>query len=147
MLKKVRNYWDEASGTVKYLFILALLYTIMSVVLIVCCNTHVSEMEENLSQGVFAEENRNLFALMGLEKLFEKFKYAAVSCFAVVINILFYYVSYWMGKILGFFKGLTEFCSDIKDDKVGAFALLYDVIVGMFDMYTLFSFVQLVFVS
>ena len=43
MMKKVYNYWEEASGTAKYLIILAVAYTIMSIILIVLCNDRVAD--------------------------------------------------------------------------------------------------------
>ena len=143
MFKKLKEYFSETSGTERYLIILTILFTVVSIVLNIACNMQAGIMEENVTQGVFSEENRNLFVLMGFGNLFEELKTSAIILFTMVINVLFGYLSYWMGKGFGFFKDLGAFFSDVQESKLCIILLLYDVIAMAFEMYALMSLLLL----
>ena len=49
----------------------------------------------------------------------------------VIVNIIAYYFSYWIGKIFGYFKSLAEMFTDIKSDGWIGFAFL-SIIVSVY---------------
>lgn len=139
-MHKIKEWFENLSGATKFMLFLAVLLTISNIVLIVLSGKK-SEEAANMVNVVYSEDKQQLFTIFGLDKFIIQCKKGLLIIVLLLINIFFYYISYYVGKILGFFKSITEMFIDINKDGKGSLAiLLYNMLSIFFDVYTMYSF-------
>ncbi len=142
-MHKIKEWFENLSAATKFMIFLAALLTISNIALLVISGKK-SEETEGMVNAIYSEDKQQLFAIFGLDKFFIQCKKGLLIIFLLLINILFYYISYYVGKILGFFKSITEMFIDITKDGKGYLAiLLYNMISIFFDVFTVYSFINI----
>ena len=140
-MKWIKKWFENLSGSTKFMLILCLILTITNMGVIIwgiVKNKEVVEVAEN----IFDSDKEKLFLFIGAGDLFQELKYIFKTILCILINVIGYYISYYIGKSLDYFKSIAEFFINLRDDGWGYFFILtYNVISMFFDTYTILSFV------
>ncbi len=142
IMEKIKDWYNALTGATKFMFILAIIFTTANILLIAIITINSNEIIDASNSSVFSQEKSSLFAMFGLNDLFSGLKQGFRSAVLIVFNALGYYISLYIGKLLGFFKSYIELFTDILLDGWGYFAImLYNVASLFFDILTITSFI------
>lgn len=141
-MEKIKNWYNTLTGATKFMFILAIIFSISNIVLITVTAIYSNKMIDASNSLVFSSETASLYAMFGLSNLFDGLKQAYGSAVLIFFNILGYVISVYMGKFFGFFKSTTAILTDIASDGWGYFSIMfYNGMSLFFDILTIFSFI------
>lgn len=144
-MEKFKSWYNALTDATKYMFLLAMIFTITNIVLIIVSGIYSDKIIDISNTTVFSQKNATIYEVFGLNSLFAGLKHGVECAVLIVINIIGYYFSYWIGKFCGFFKSLIEMLTDIKSDGWGYFTILiYDCISVLFDTVTIMSLINII---
>lgn len=138
---EIKKWYEEVSGASKFVIILTVLLLISNVIINIWSGKRYQEVEQIIDEikiNDTYEMSQYLWFTGILNKMYEFIKYL----FFIFISICAYYISLYVGKLLGLLKSITEFLSDIKNDSYLLVALgIYDIMGLALDLYTIYSMV------
>lgn len=142
VMEKIKNWYNTLTGATKFMFILAIIFTIANISLIIVIESNTNKIIDTSNYFIFSSDRASLFAMFGLSNLFDGLKQGVKCAVIILFNIFGYYISVCIGKFFGFFKSITEMLTDIALDGWGYFSiLLYDALSLFFDILTVASFI------
>lgn len=141
ILDKIKKCFEELSGASKFVIVLTILLFMSNVIINVWSSRTYQDVEQAID-GVINNNTKELFMDFWLWEIIEKIKEYVKYLFFFLISFIAYYISLYVGKLLGFFKSIAEFFSDINEDPFFVKVLvIYDVVGIFFDIYTIYSLV------
>lgn len=144
-MKNLKNWYNTLTGATKFMLILAIIYAIINGLLAFVTTKYSNKIIGASKFSIFSVENSDLFKNFGLYKFFCALEQAVKRVVLIVMNILSYYFSYWIGKFFGFFKSLVEMLTDIRSDGWGYFVILFfNCISIIFDVCAIASFIGII---
>ena len=144
-MEKFKSWYNTLTDATKYMFLLVMIFTITNIALIVVSKNCSDKIIGISSNTVFSEKSEVIYEAYGLKALFTELKSSFERVVLVIVNIIAYYFSYWIGKIFGYFKSLAEMFNDIKSDGWIGFAFfIYNCVSVLFDTMTIMSFINII---
>lgn len=140
----IKKWWDNLSTASKFVAILAMLLLASNIIAIVFVNVKSNQIDNTVNKG-FLKKYWDIFVAFGMENLLIAFSNTIKAALFIVINIVAYYFTYWIGKMLGAIKSLVELVSDITNDGwISVMLSIYTLIGISFDILTIMSFMSLI---
>lgn len=139
-----KTWWNSISDSSKAIVVLALILFVTNIIAIVLVNVKTIKIADAVDRG-FLQRLWYIFSLFNLQDLLIVFNDAIKTLCFILVNLIAYFVMYYIGKALGVIKTLAEFLGDIAEDGWRSrLILLYDLIGISFDVLTLCSFLSLI---
>lgn len=143
IMNKIKIDYEELSGSSKFVIILTALLIISNITINIWSGK-AYERVELIIDKIINDETREILILFKVYNIISFMLESAKMLFFLFISIIAYNISLLAGKILGFFKSMTEFFNDIKEDPFFIKLLvIYDIIGIFFDIYTIYSLVTI----
>ena len=141
-MEKLKRYFAGLSGAVKFMFILCILFTVVSILLTAILLVKSEDAKAIIDSSQVLSEQSDFVYMLFPNDLLSSIKQVMRLCITLIFNIVGYYISYVVGKFFGFFKSMAEIWADIENDgRIYYVLVFYNLLSLFFDISTICSFV------